>query len=213
MGNGLKSKVSSKPKLKPGMKDITKMTKAEARVAIAKDVIKQIKAKKFVAEKGTYVRIDSMFDDDVREEVLKDASDVRDIVCNPKAGVCTVCAMGSLFLSTARLFDNLPIPKEEAYDGDLLSGLPKPYVEGENSAAPEGYQKSPLKRYFSKLQLSLIEAAFEGWPTKDGQYIELNSIHDEDRLLEIMKNIVSNDGKFVPAYEGDDDFEDDDFDF
>jgi len=72
-----------------------------------------------------------------------------------------------------------------------------------------------LNKIFSKKQLQLIEVYFEkgdGWFGEagyTGNYIGEDSRHveyfneaypdDDERLVEIMKNIVANDGTFVPS--------------
>jgi hypothetical protein len=178
-----------------------KATKAEKRVMIAKDVLAQIKAKRYVPESGTWV--DPNWN--IRNEIDGTES-VQKLFADRTIETCNVCALGGLFMSCTNLNNNTCVSDinyggegnllgEKIQDGDTLS--------------------NGLNKIFNKKQLQLIEVYFEkgdGWFGEDGytgNYIGEDSRHveyfndaypdDDERLVEIMKNIVANDGTFVPS--------------
>ena len=158
------------------------MTPAERRVALAKDVIKQIHAKKievragwgFVAPK--YDAWGSFYDlpNDIEHEEVISKDDV-----NVMKKDCYVCAMGALFLSRVDKFNKITW-------GDL--NCKKPDHDSIVKA---------LRGSFSRRQLVMIENAFERY---DGDGCEFGDALDDedDRLLAIMQNIVDHDGTFEP---------------
>ncbi len=162
-------------------KDFKKLSKAEKRVAIAKDVIAALKAKKYIAETGDYLDINyssDNYDSNINQELLCS----NDITCK-------VCAVGALFTSKVIISNN--------FDSD--------YVPSDDVMRDE------LSAYFSKNQLYLIEAAFEGWETdeyskseiiltlKNNDHMRFHRDYDtNDRMIAIMNNIVKNKGTFKP---------------
>jgi hypothetical protein len=149
-----------------------KKSKAEQAVAVAKDVLLQLEYKKYKARTGTYISANALnlpnaYDGDLQDLMLTK---------NPR---CTVCAVGSAFLSMARLGDELTI-------GD-------------------DYHDS-LALIFGIRQVSLMEAAFEGWRRNDGSLSATKASRlfyekypkDQDRLRAIFQNVIDNGGKFIP---------------
>lgn len=174
-------------------------SKSQICVMIAEDVLAQLKAKTYVPTQGCWTDdkkfggfaeyCGEKFDSD---DTLKTVS-ACDYVNSVKN--CTVCALGSIFVSQVRLGDSIKVSSEhEAYD-----------------VFEELYTRnSPLTRYFSDEQLMLIEACFEGaegmYNSELGDYegmlsgaYELQFPKDKDRLKAIMENVVRNKGKFMPA--------------
>lgn len=178
---------------------------AKMRVAIAKDVLAQLKAKKIVPSYSTWIEdpkhggIDTLIEDAARADA--ESIDVCEFVS--KLNKCEVCALGSLFVSQVRLDDKTcevfrkmnpsKTPTEAGYD------------------VFEELNKSPLKMYFSKDQLTLIESTFEGGEGMHSPATEKDRalayaysqmyVKAADRLTAIMKNIISNNGTFIPKQE------------
>lgn len=107
-------------------------------------------------------------------------------ICEPTfegiAKECEVCAKGALLLTAFKL-----------YDGKGFAEINSPY------GLYDDFILEQLDGLFSRTQLHLIEAVFEGWkdgPTKQFYYDHYN---DEDRLLAIMQNIVDHNGTFKPS--------------
>jgi hypothetical protein len=114
-----------------------KMTCAQRRVAIAKDVIRSINAYGMRAACGDYLRSEHLKGSAAKEFEDCTRSDARKIQSN-----CTVCAVGALVLSKIAKFD-------DATWGDIVD-------IAIHSASPSTMQGS-----FSSLQLQCIEDAFE----------------------------------------------------
>lgn len=151
------------------------LSKAEKRMFIAKDVIDSIKAKKLIATPGTYVVVNKNYSTLINQDVLC-ASDT----------ICNVCGIGALFVSKVKIDNNF-----------------NSEIEGDEEI------RDVLSTYFSRPQLALIEAAFEGWEVDylddDSDKLKLeekcikfhNKYKDDgDRMIAIMKNIISNKGLF-----------------
>jgi hypothetical protein len=186
-------------KLKARNAAFRKLPRAMQRVAIAEDVIAQLRAKKFVAYStyfgwGNIARNGHDGDDNISG--IADANEAGvDLSACISQVTCSVCGIGSLFASAVLNANKLKLN---------LNTL------GERAAEVEY-----LKRWFSEKQLDLVEAFFERWDEYDrvykgihiGSYVIRNSPiyreqDDTKRLKKIMENIISNNGKFDP-FKGD----------
>jgi hypothetical protein len=154
-----------------------KLTASEKRVAIAKDVIKQIRTKQVVVKaKNGYV--------------CNLQSNHPELVRNVQSN-CEVCGIGSLIVSLCKSF-------EPQITFDFAGERDGYYFLDDDAIRPQ------LEKYFSTKQLDLIEGAFEGYaPFLDdigraaglfGEQYE----KDELRLIKIMENIIENNGCFIP---------------
>lgn len=88
---------------------------------------------------------------------------------------CTCCALGSLVVASCSLKDK-SIHNMESFDDC----------------------KDHLKKYFSTMQLNLIESAFEYDYDCGYDFSKAAQLSDKKRLKMIMKNIIKNNGKFIP---------------
>lgn len=184
-------------------------TRPEKRVLLAKDVIAQIKAKKIVPDVGRWVlvnELDNYEDPDEARKLGKQSA--QKAILGADVQPCNCCALGGLFLSCT-LFNNKTTVSELHNIGI-----------GEEIDTGEKF-KNGLDKIFSAQQLRLIEIGFEGrhgWsgdklPSQldvddDGAYLSpsdqaaLDFYEDNpnksDRLVTIMKNIVANEGEFIP---------------
>ena len=181
-----------------------KATKAEKRVMIAKDVLAQIKAKRYIPESGTWVDANWNIRGGIDE--IHETDSVQKLFADRTIETCSVCALGGLFMSCTNLNNNTCV-SDINYGGEGTE-IGERIEEGDTLS-------NGLNKIFSKKQLQLIEVYFEtgdGWFGEDGYtgvHIGEDSRHvayfndaypdDEDRLVEIMKNIVANDGTFVPS--------------
>lgn len=185
-----------------------RMTKAEKRVEIAKDVLKQIKAQKYIAEQGTWVcgvDYDNHIGDvlwHAKEDGIKTIDAKKDYT--DKLTKCYVCALGSLFVSAIDKYNHTKLSTENAHF----------LTEAKESKI------NPLLKWFTAKQLFLIESTFEGglggWSDSAGDVFsnkELNRWYEvgenaveryydkypdpTKRLVAIMKNIIRNKGTFV----------------
>lgn len=168
--------------------EFKKATKAQKRVMIAKDVLAQIKTKRYVAESGCWVQTNI---NATCEKDLKDEDSVQELFAEKKIESCNVCALGGLFMSCTNLNNNTTVQdlKNEFYIGDLV--------------ADDDKISNGLNRIFTQKQLILIETYFEG---SEGYFkgddektvIFLANYDDDERLEMIMQNIIDNNGTFKP---------------
>ncbi len=161
------------------------------RVAVAKDVLKQLRSKKYIAQTGTYLELEDtiVYDEnsnsiDLFDEAMREEKDLQEIL--PKV-TCIVCAKGAILASKVNLFNKFQLN----YDVDFDQRA------GETT-----------EEVFGMRQATLIEAAFEGWSTFDADINEeeglkcraLKERYPEplNRMRVIMNNIVRNKGVFRP---------------
>ena len=181
------------------------------RILVAKDVIAQLKAKKFKATKGTYVAIkDQALSDAVEESSTEQLHERFKTIKQ-----CAVCARGAMFMSTVRLGNQFQLNQMDTeWNGPIAT------VEA-------GEVDERLKSVFASDQQYLIEAAFEGRDINsqlyevmtyddNGSSLKANIFEDmynlilakakifykrykksDNRMIAIMKNVIKNKGKFV----------------
>lgn len=139
---------SKKTKTKKVKKvSFSKLSKPQKRVAIAKDVLMQIKRGKYIAGTGSYIT-------NVKVEGVRGNAEgyFGKIKSQPikenfaKIQECTVCAMGACLMSITKFENKLDF-------GEVGSGV---------SAINNEKVKELFSSLFEPLQLLLIERAFEG---------------------------------------------------
>lgn len=188
----MSKKVTYKPEIK-----FSGLSKAQKRVALAQDVVDQVRAKRFVPERGTWCE----FDDSELSE-LPTTSGLQQAFIEKKLEKCEVCALGALMMSTV-LFKN-KVTVGDMQDSSVL------HYDGWSEADEKAVNQ--LHSIFPEAQLRLIELAFE----LGGGYFYWNepeSVLDEDtravkfgrryksentRIVGIMNNIIKNNGTFKP---------------
>lgn len=159
----------------------------QARVTLAKDVIAQLNARRFVATLGSYVMTRGADADRLRSS--KRADDAKTVFADLRA--CEVCAVGALFLATVERHNSVAI-RDVSFSAD-----------GRHIELFSEVDRAVLHRFFSPDQMALIESAFEGDLYGDEDTvrsaIKFGFAHrDADsRLRAIMANIIAN-GEFVP---------------
>lgn len=170
--------------------EFKKATKAQKRVMIAQDVLAQLKAKRYVAESGCWVRIH------YNPTTVAETDSVQELFVEKKIESCNVCALGGLFMSCTN-FNNNTLLKDLDSVSEYLGSL----VNEEEKLS------NKLNKIFSTNQLKLIETYFEA---NDGFFLDYDEEDraeafynkhpsDKKRLQLIMENIVENNGTFVPA--------------
>jgi hypothetical protein len=182
-------------------------TKAQKRVMIAQDVLAQIKAKRYVADSGTWV--DPTFSGKWNHDAPNDNASVQQMFASKEIESCSVCALGSMFMSCTNLNNHTTFAQFNCESDDIGS-----MIDREDGGFSNG-----LDRFFTKNQLTLIEIYFEkgdGYFSIENDTVDTNSRFyksidfnhvyafydecdsDQERLTAIMKNIIKNDGTFVP---------------
>ncbi len=171
--------------------DLKSMSKADARVAIAKDVLAALDAKKITASRGTYGVLD------LKNPVRGFAVGVREILPDLKS--CHVCALGAAAIALVGRENYLTV---NAYLGTTEIHL------------DDCRYRSLLREYFSGEQLAMIESAFESINSAYKENISyqnegiLQSVYYSKHIPDgsvssvcmraIFQNIIDNNGTFVP---------------
>jgi len=175
----------------PRLCRLNEMTRPQRAVAVAKDVIAQIKARRYRVSSGQYVKFGTIVEDSLstyRGKSLRTALEEIDPRC------CFVCAAGSAFVSAVRLFNEFDIVGFVSFDRRA---------------------ESFLVRCIGKRNILLTELAFErgapGLMIHEEEKIKFSrAIYDwaalfgkrytkpEERLIAIMQNVIRNKGNFKP---------------
>ena len=151
---------------------MTDQERKEFRIALAKDVLETIDNRHIVIMtycSGVYTQTSTNWQ----------KQDAR-IILHDMERCCNVCALGSLFLSYIKLFDNVKIGEIARYD----------YIH-----ASANFINDKLSTYFTENELHEIEGAFECFTGRD-QWLR-HYPESKIRLKQIMLNILRNDGEFV----------------
>jgi len=171
--------------------EFKKATKAQKRIMIAKDVLAQIKAKRYFPESGEWVKPLWSSDQKSIDIKLDPNSSVKDAFKSKAINSCQVCALGGLFMSCTNLNNNTTVGDltKESYIGDLV--------------ADDDKISNGLNRIFTQKQLILIESYFEGsqgyFKGDDVKtFVFLETYNDDERLKMITQNIIDNNGTFKP---------------
>lgn len=177
-----------------------KLSPADKRVAIARDVLAQIAAKKLVPTAGAWLT----GKDDTplfNEKDLKKDPELQSILA--KTEQCEGCALGGLFMCAVKRADQLKLSeldgvksfkKEKAEYEDVDMTIDHSVINTDDAFRY-------LKRFFSDVQLNEIESAFEKGKGAVMNFVvarfaeEVNDPADRMRL--IMENIITHKGKFV----------------
>jgi hypothetical protein len=163
-------------------KAFDKLSPAEKRITLARDVIVQLAAGKLIAD---HVYAEGNLGSALFKE-LKLTTDCGDRVPDQKvellkAAKCRVCGIGSLFVCGVKRADRL-------FGKDLGWGSDEYAVERSDNV-------KYLKRFFTDRQLDLIEEVYEN----SGDHPHWESVEDDtERMTLIMQNIVANGGTFKP---------------
>jgi hypothetical protein len=161
----------------PEQEQFRNLPPEEQRVAIAKDVLKQMKLKKIKPSHGVYLDLTGSVPISGDEQVC-------DVLANKH---CEVCALGGMMVAAVMKADDLKVSQL--------------YLQSENLYAIGGNDcSSYLSRFFTHDQLKQIEAAFERWTECDGQDVKPFAPEARGavkRMTLVMKNIIKNNGTFV----------------
>jgi hypothetical protein len=157
-----------------------KDSKSKRAVEIAKDVLKQLKIKKYIATQGTYVSLVGVDNDDVNldgkqlDEILKD-----------RKVKCRVCAKGALLMSKAMVYDDLTFGEKddvgslrEDFDADDLN-LMEAIFEGDE------------------------QFGYDSCGNDTAVICEINKAYrTPEKVLEVlMKNVIKNKGRLKVSVE------------
>jgi hypothetical protein len=166
-----------------GNKAFNKLSKDKKRIAIAEDVLLQLKLKKYNVESGIYCDLHNINTDKIAE-----SSSNLQLLIKEKGNNCNVCAMGALFMSKVNKGDKCTIKQYENIESDKIV--------------------NNLKGIFSEKELRSIEFAFEGDDiisifndnVVEEKHINFYNKYGDttSRLKAIMNNIIKNKSYFKP---------------
>lgn len=182
------------------------LSPAGRRVAIAKEVIEQIRNKRLLAAAGTGYFTGYISEDRPPAPVVYDIPFATDIgahapddvqACDVLEGLtCRVCTKGAIFVAAVDLFDQL-----SAKDGCLKR----------DNSGTEMYSRIAsdygAKFFDDPVQWAMIEAAFERSTTHDYSddddlpyvsFVGWGPVNATDRMILIMQNVIDNNGDFKP---------------
>lgn len=163
------------------------LTGPALRVAIAKDVLKGLKAMKLITTRGNWVRIPYEFgftsnlhaSNEPPEEELAE-------VLNGKT--CEVCALGALFVETVKRCEKLKCDRKTSCASiELISEYLKPIFSNDQLRMIEIAYECGLGQFDPNCSTELRAKEF-------GQERETN----DGRMIAIMENIIKNNGEFIP---------------
>jgi hypothetical protein len=173
-------------------KDFLALPREKQRVAIAKDVLEQLRLEHFVANGGSYKTIHYESGKELWNFPLEKSMQT---VLKEQAQTCYVCARGAILLSTIRKGNECTV-EDFKYNSDYENGN---MIE---------------RKHFHSTELSSIERVFENWDNcnKEEQkfadfltekasgfgYAEKSNLSQRIRLAGICRNIVENDGNWQP---------------
>jgi hypothetical protein len=200
----------------------SRLTKAAQRIAIAQDIIAQLKAKKAIAKSNVFLAFNGISEEDAGDLCLT-LREVRSKVEN-----CSVCAIGAIMLSQLNINGDIGLDQANTYchNGNFAVDARKEYSV-ENELSPY------VTKYFKADQLQKIEIAFElgggafyiqdylrgersepSWEEFNNEFNNGVVISEQDardavkfgkryknitnRMIAIMQNIIDNNGEFVP---------------
>lgn len=166
-----------------------KLSPARKRVVIAADVIRQVRAYRYIATKGTYIDPVSFSAEHYDSAV--------EFARGPDT-VCRVCARGAMFLSILSIFNNftgrIPSYPREEKEQEFFDKRQTKLIEG----AFEGWGRKNMTEYHN----ASGEYIFPEYYTVDMEPAVLSYVNDypsaEDRLIAIMRNVIKNRGTFIP---------------
>lgn len=170
-----------------------KMTPAQKRVQIARDVIAQIDASRLVPKFGTWLSTKNNGPLVTPSSVKDSNAELKDVLSKVKQ--CTGCAIGGMFMCAVERADKLKIKELSDFWEEEGCDKNTQYVDIDDTDAFEY-----LSRFFSAQQLSEIEAAFE----RNGG-IEFHDLAGDfapeceepaERMRLIMQSIIVGNGKF-----------------
>lgn len=192
--------IKSKTTLSARNKAFWAKPKAEQRVAVAKDVLKQLNDGFYKAHAGTYFIIGKM-----PKRVIEIPPKLDTLFDHLKTtgAQCDVCGIGSCFTSLVRLGNSVE-------SSAILYEQENKKVKKHDSIE-DTPMRELLEKVFSSSQLTLIECAFERSEMHYNQANDTPSFkqnaavvfgekyrRDKNRLMAIMQNIIKNKGEFKP---------------
>lgn len=159
------------------------MTRAQRASAIASDVLRQLKAEKYISTPGDYMRSGHMVS----------RTSLQELVDRPVFS-CNVCAIGGTFVSAVRLSNEFTVDRFQALFGtvslqDMWRHLLGAFTEREAYAMEFCFEQRNVNYIFSDEETSLLRNSTIG-------RLCLAEDDPRKRMEAIMRNVIKNSGRF-----------------
>ena len=171
---------------KPVTKKVTKrkpLTPAQMRVAIAKDVIKQIIARKMIINNGVYFR-----------PTVADQH-VNKAVANEKGFQCRVCAVGAAIVSGIRLFNEVEFRVADMGVTNSFAAIQNWFRPSQAALIEAGLEGEASRAIYRHCDVKVSKGDMK---RADAFYWKHQNMAPEDVVIAIYKNIIRNKGEFKP---------------
>ena len=211
-------KSKSAKKITKNKINFSKLSPERKRVAIAKDVLQQIKLGRYIASAGSYIQALMMKDGKERWEMA--GEDIKRNFTKIKS--CEVCAMGACLMSITKFenklkFSDVGASMEQLHNEkniELFSSIFSPEqllliemaFEGDSGGTRVGVDLFGLSRNDFKKKIAKCGKFYQKFDLSDKKSSKMSNkeineyreIAEEKRLTAIMKNIIKNKGTFKP---------------
>jgi len=157
------------------------LTKAEKKIAIAKDILTQLKIKKYKANSGSYIKL-NYYEFDLEDDIQSNFDKIK----------CDVCALGSAVMSCIKYTNNVKFNDVYSSQGEVFTELIKIFTKKELVLMEycfEGFV-TDFAGVSDKWGILLSEKGIE----KTRSFYEKYT--DPDKRLKAIMNIVIKNGKF-----------------
>jgi hypothetical protein len=190
MAGKAKARVS-KPRVKK-LDTSTMAGRMAARVAIAKDVLKQLSAKK-IKIKPLYDY--GYFDAKVKEGAVQEGDDLQLLLKSGKVKECRVCALGAAFMSYVNLYDGVRVGSSHSYNAPAVHSTDNSGKRAASGSAFLYYSRpdKELETIFDYSLMDRIEQYYENGSGESGGKKE----SPDKRLRKAMQNIIDTKGDFT----------------
>lgn len=161
-------------------------------VKIAKDVLAQLRLKRFRATPGTYVKINSkevdklcMGDDVTKLDAVMESS-FKEFFKRDKQVTCQVCALGAAFVSMVNIENECSV-EEVMNEEQMWPRLEKYFGRANIDLMETAFECSSYQNADSDISCELLEAASDWGSRYD---------NNTERMQAIMRNVIRNNGDF-----------------
>lgn len=165
-------------------------SKRKMAVAIAKDVLKRLKLEKLRVMRGNYLSENSRFPEtgSLQEQIDKAEAN------------CQVCALGGLFLSHVRLYNNVKCEEVDFERSLIVDSLSPVFTSTELALVEgvfEGIVYQPHLIDCNRYSVWIFYSACENYQKMILSRKKSEQNHHKFILAAICRNIIRNKGKFI----------------
>lgn len=193
----------TKTQIKKWNEHFNKLSDSEKRVEIAKDVIKQLKNRTIIANTGVYCNFEY---DNISEDLYK--SDVRSNFDKLKSLECNVCALGAILVSNTKFNNGFSFKQLNNVRNDNIISLLDYFTDSQLTLIEFAFESWNIEDLINNYEINKGIYCGKDYTKLDLTYEQIekacdfnSDIHEdeaEERMIRIMKNIIKNEGEFIP---------------